>query len=105
MSDPTPDARRRDSVAQRNCSLGTCERRAGAGRPRRWPAAAAKHRAHRARRAQRHRLVEELLLAVRNAVLEDPALHRAAQHGDDEALLHALVTYYQDRDWNHYPPR
>jgi hypothetical protein len=69
------------------------------GRPRRWRSEAEKHREHRARRAKRNRLVDELLLAVRNATLDDPALHHVAQHGDDAALLQALTAYYQARYW------
>ena len=37
---------------------------------------------------------------VRNAEVDDPELHRAAMHGDDTALLGALVDYYQARNWN-----
>lgn len=69
------------------------------GRPRLWSGPAEKHRAHRKRRAQQQRLVEELLLAVRNARLEEPELHRVAQYGDDTALLEALVHFYRERHW------
>jgi hypothetical protein len=69
------------------------------GRPRQWRSEAEKHRHHRARRAQRQRLLDDLLLAVRNARLDDPELHRVAQRGDDAALLHALIRYYGDRHW------
>ena len=69
------------------------------GRPRRWRTAAEKHRAHRQRQAERAQLLDELLLAVRNARVEEPQLHHAAQHGDDTALLQELVRYYRGRHW------
>jgi hypothetical protein len=69
------------------------------GRPRHWTTEAEKHRHHRARRAERQRLFDDLLHAVRNARLDDAELHRVAQYGDDAALLHALIRYYADRHW------
>jgi hypothetical protein len=82
----------------------TCTQPSGVapgGRPRRWRTAAEKHRAHRQRQAQRQRLTGELLLAVRNARVECPQLHQAAQQGDDTALLQELVRYYRQRHWQH----
>jgi len=70
------------------------------GRPRVWDNEREKERGHRLRRAERAALVVELLIAVRNAEVDDPELHRAAMHGDDTALLGALVGYYQARNWN-----
>ena len=70
------------------------------GRPRHWASAAEKHRAHRARQAERAALVEELLQAVRNAALEDPQLQQAVNEGDDAAVLRALTEYYGARNWN-----
>jgi hypothetical protein len=65
-----------------------------------WDNEREKERGHRRRRAERAALVVELLIAVRNAEVEDPELHQAAMHGDDTALLRALVEYYQARNWN-----
>lgn len=70
------------------------------GRPRVWSNEREKERGHRARRAERADLVAELLLAVRNAEVSDATLHQAAVHGDDTALLRALIHYYQVRNWN-----
>lgn len=69
------------------------------GRPRRWPTAAEKHRQARARGRQRVQLVAQLLVAVRNAELDDRQLHHVAQFGDDAALLTALIAYYRARYW------
>ena len=71
------------------------------GRPRRHGSDAKKHRDYRLRRAERARRVDELLVAVRNASLDDAALHQAAQYGDDAALLVALTDYYRARHWMH----
>ena len=70
------------------------------GRPRVWSNAAEKHRAHRERRAEKAALVEDLLDAVRNAALEDPELQHTVNHGDDPAVLRALIAYYHARNWN-----
>jgi len=70
-----------------------------AGRPRRWASPAEKHREHRARKAALIVAVAELLHAVRNARLEDPALQQAANHGEDVAVVEALAAYYRARHW------
>ena len=70
------------------------------GRPRVWRSEAEKHRAQRARKAEKATLVEELLHAVRNAALEDPALQQVVNEGDDAAVLRALTGYYRARHWN-----
>jgi hypothetical protein len=69
------------------------------GRPRRWASPAEKHREHRARKAALTVAVGELLNAVRNARLEDPALQQAANHGEDVAVVEALAAYYRARHW------
>ena len=69
------------------------------GRPRRWASPAEKHRAHRARKAALTIAVGELLHAVRNARLEDPALQQAAHHGEDVEVVEALAAYYGARHW------
>jgi hypothetical protein len=73
------------------------------GRPRQWSTPAEKHRAFRKRQAEQRELVAELLLAVRNARLEetgDPELRRAGLEGDDPELLRALVRHYEARHWH-----
>jgi len=72
----------------------------GRGRPKVWSSQQEKERGHRLRRAERAALVVELLVAVRNAEVEDPQLHRMAVHGDDIHLLRALIDYYQARNWS-----
>jgi hypothetical protein len=74
------------------------------GRPRRHGSQAEKHRDYRLRRAERTRLVDDLLMAVRNATLDDPGLHQVAQYGDDAALLVALTAYYRARHFIHPQP-
>ncbi len=59
---------------------------------------AARQRAHHAKTQARLNLVDELLLAVRNARVDDD-LHHVAQHGQDLELLAALVEHYQNRHW------
>jgi len=54
---------------------------------------------HRARHAEQQQLREELLLAVRNARLDEPELHQVAQHGDAPALLRALICQYGECYW------
>jgi hypothetical protein len=70
------------------------------GRPPVWSSAAEKHRAYRARKAEKVALLEELLHVVRNADHEDRQLQQEVNHGDDAAVLRALIGYYQARHWN-----
>ena len=76
-----------------------------AGRPRIWSDPRERQREWRRRQTERARLLAALLLAVRNAHLDDQELHRTAQFADDLALLRALVSYYTRRNWNVWPPR
>ena len=57
------------------------------GRPRRWANDPEKHRQHRARRREREQLIEELLLAVRNADFDDPAKHPVEPESPDAATV------------------
>ena len=71
------------------------------GRPRVWENAAAQHREHRQRQAAVSQALGELLHAVLNARLEDPALQRRVNAAtDDVAVLEALTTYYRTRHWD-----
>jgi hypothetical protein len=70
------------------------------GRPRVWSSDAEKHRAQRARKAEKAALVDELLHAVRNAALDDPVLQKQVNDGDDAQVLRALTNYYRARHWN-----
>lgn len=70
------------------------------GRPRTWESAAAKHRAYRQRQAARTQALEQFLLAVLNARLEDPELQAQVNAAtDDVAVLEALTQYYHARHW------
>jgi hypothetical protein len=70
------------------------------GPERTYPTNRERQAAYRQRRAEREHLVDRLLVAVRNARLDDPELHQAAQRGEDNELLNALVMHYQARNWN-----
>jgi hypothetical protein len=69
------------------------------GRPRKWESEIDKHRAHRARKAEKLALLDQLLQAVRNARLDDPELQAAVTAAGDEdaALVTALIGHFQDR--------
>jgi hypothetical protein len=69
------------------------------GRPRVWASAATKQQEYRKRQAAKATLVANLLHAVRNARLEDPALQAAVAAEDDLVLLEALTAHYQRRHW------
>jgi len=65
-----------------------------------YPTDRERQAAYRQRKAERETHVAALLLAVRNARLENPELHHIAQHGEDNELLAALVEHYEARNWN-----
>jgi len=69
------------------------------GRPRVWKDEAEKQREHRAARRARARLLEDLLHAVRNAHWEEPEMQAVINHGEDAAVLQALIAYYCARHW------
>ena len=90
-----PEETSRDETGNRPMKAG-----ATGGRSRRWGSAAEKHRARRARQARKAALGEDLLHAVRNAELDDAALQRVVNEGDDAAVLEGLIAAYQARNWN-----
>ena len=69
------------------------------GRPAAWSDKAERQRQHRARQAEKLRLLDELLKAARHARWHDPELHRLTQHGSDAELLQALTEHYRERHW------
>ena len=95
MSQKVPD----NNVAPRNPVEAAQEKPRGPGRPRVWENRQKKEQAHRAQRAERMALLGELMVAVRNAELEDPVLRKVALSGDEPALLRALIEYYKERNW------
>ena len=72
------------------------------GRPRRWVDREQRQREYRARRAEKLRLVDELLQAVVNAHWEEPELRCVMNHGTDAEVLQALTLYYRQRHWMHW---
>jgi hypothetical protein len=69
------------------------------GRPALWAGKEERQRQHRARQAEKLRLLTDLLHAARQANWANPELHRIAQHGDDAELLRALTGHYRQRHW------
>jgi hypothetical protein len=75
------------------------------GRPRRWRDPRERQRHYRERKAQKVELVETLIDAVYNASLDDPRLRAAAVQYDRLEVLRALIAYYEERNFNRWPPR
>ena len=73
------------------------------GRPRVWPSAQERKRAHRASRQERIELLEGLFHAMRNAWWEDPELRQTVALGADREALQALTAHFRARHWMHYP--
>jgi hypothetical protein len=69
------------------------------GRPAVWSDKGERQRQHRARQAEKLRLLDALLDAVRDARWQDAELHRLTQHGSDAELLQALTEHYRQRHW------
>jgi len=75
------------------------------GRPALWESDRQRERAYRSRRSEKVRLVDELLLAARNAWWGDRQLQAILNDGDDAAVLRALTAYYRQRHWSYGPPK
>jgi hypothetical protein len=70
------------------------------GRPRVWESTRERQREHRQRKAAVYQATLELILAVINADLEDPALQQQIDAArDDLTVLQALTRYYRERPW------
>lgn len=77
---------------------------AKAGRPRVWTDTRTRQRAYQQRQREKMRLIDDLLLAARNAHWEEPELYRRISKGDDAEVLEALTEHYQARHWQLFLP-